>query len=137
MKHLISFNESNKNIELISSYINWDLIESAKVLSLEFLDEGYVVSLDIYVIRELDNSGIIYKVDWKHNEIDNDKPWKLSSVKTVLNSDTVLSKDHFYYVFNIFKMQFNPYKVEDLDKARMGEFISILKELHPDNNIIT
>jgi hypothetical protein len=136
MKHLISFNESNENIELISKYINWDLIERAKELSLELLDDGYIVNLEIKY-KIWGNYFTIYEIDWEHNEIDNANPWNLSSIRAVLNSNTVLSKDHFYYVFNIFKMQFEPYEVEDLDKQRMDEFISILKELYPDNNIIT
>lgn len=75
MKHLKKFNEEkeyesifetlnpNEVKELYSRYINWELIEDAKELSLYYLDEG--LSLELYF--KIDKK-IIYTLYYNHHE---------------------------------------------------------------------
>ena len=142
MKYLIRYNESRTNEEEISKYINWDLINLSKDISLELLDDGYVVNLEIRYPKmntydTNDSKYILYEEDWEHDGEDS-RPWKLSSVNQVLNMGPV-DKEDFIYIFGIYKFDmYNPSLpngVMELDKERMIEFISQLKDFFPDNNI--
>lgn len=143
MKYLLRYNEVRTNDQFlqeeISRWINWDLIELVKDLSLEFLDDGYTTGLEITYLVDDDGFDVeysIYEIDYEHDSND-DGTWSMGSINKVL-SDFINQHQEckFIYTLMVYKMELDiPYKVTDLDKSTMYEFISRLKKSFPDETI--
>ena len=127
----------------MSNYINLDLIDMAYQLSLEYLDDGYIVNLEIrYTIQDEPGDRkmiyIVYDVDWDHEDGDGQlgfdfNGFSLASVKKILSTE--VDKSKFDYHFMIYKMDIEPYKVEDIGTEEMNDFLSTLKQAFPEEDI--
>jgi len=110
--------------KVFTPLVNWELIADAKDLSLDYLDNGCWLS--IYIKYKFDNraDSVIYTESFSH-----DNSIKCWQPCYILNVD----KRNLVYYFKLYHLNRsnNFGKFDD----EIGEIISILKEMHPDENI--
>lgn len=68
MKYIKTFNENNSESYLENQSINWDLIQSAKDLALEHLDDGYELEWTVDNFQSDHRTYLVVAGVFDHNE---------------------------------------------------------------------
>lgn len=127
-----AFNENSSEDYLNNKTINWDLIESAKDLALENLDEGYELewTVDCYD-QESENKWRRYLVVagvFDHNR--NDVYWREN-----YDQDHIFDKDDLIYDFYFSRTEYGKTSYSIGDARRLTkELNDRLIEMYPDEN---
>lgn len=143
------FSESDKNIiskyylsieELIKDDINFNLIETAKDLSLEYLDEGCILEIYLYLKdttpsqRGFDPEYRVYSLEYTHDYCDEKYPIlfkeKYDKVKEAKrrNKFTINGRSNYSYVIYLYNGTIRKREYE-------SNIIESLKEEFPDYKI--
>jgi len=118
MRHLKSINEDNES--KISKFINWDLISDAKELSLDYLDEGLCLLINVRGDTIFGDGILFYKESFSHD------PARLR--KEYINTRLITKHLKYKFVLIDNNMMFD---------SRCDEFVNILKEIYPNEKIVT
>lgn len=128
-----AFNENNSEDYLNNKTINWDLIESAKDLSLEHLDEGYELewTVDCYdqVIgnQHLKRYLVVAGV-FDHNQ--DNVYWREN-----YDQDHIFDKDDLIYDFYFSRTEYGKISYSVADAKRLTkELNDRLLDMYPDEN---
>ena len=131
MKYLKTYKlfESNKPTgldinDVFEPYINWNLIDDAKDMSLEYLDEDMVLFLDIiyddkYEIYYMSFSSYVNFSRWRRSYLTEDSLYKLKPI----------DKSKLIYQFYLT----NKYGLYDISASK--ELVSRIKEAYPNENV--
>ena len=111
--------------ELFSPYINWEMIQDVKDLSLEYLDKG--ITLELYIsVDEV----VIYEMYFNHDINKSNYKWNRTQQDDV---DAI----EYYFDFLPVKRMDNTFSVEMRREVNedLFEFVDILKSMYPDEKI--
>ena len=121
MKYLRGINETTiKSKEIFSKFINWDLINDAKELAIEFLDDGYTLSIKVgYQLNKYSHNGVIdiYRLSYSHYNDYND--WNLD---VIYPNNLDMNK----IVYEIFM---------NIEKEDLNNICDTLNRLHPEYKV--
>ena len=121
MRYLKSINEHSK--DYLNSIINWEMIADAKELSLDYLDQGMI--LTIYVL----NDGMLLYIEiYSHD---------LNDVEKVWDERIIVYKFDIRYKFFLSEYVDGDdyHKPTENCYIFKNELVDILKEMYPDEKI--
>lgn len=126
-----SFKESSSESYLNNKTINWDLIESAKDLALENLDEGYELEWTVdcvWIENRILKRYLVVAGVFDHNR--NNVYWS-----ETYDQDHIFDKDNLIYDFYLSRTEYGKtsYSVGDANKLTK-ELNGRLIEMYPDEN---
>jgi hypothetical protein len=135
MKYIKTFNENNSESYLENQSINWDLIQTAKDLALENLDEGYELEWTVdYYDQESENKwkrnrqNLVVAGVFDHNQ--DNVYWREN-----YEQDHIFDKDDLIYDFYFSRTEYGKtsYSVGEARKLTT-KLNDRLIEMYPDEN---
>ena len=132
MKYIKTFNENNSESYLENQSINWDLIQTAKDLALENLDDGYELEWTVdYYDQESENKWERYLVVagvFDHNQ--DNVYWREN-----YEQDHIFDKDDLIYDFYFSRTEYGKtsYSVGESNQLTT-KLNNRLIEMYPDEN---
>lgn len=122
--------------DVFEPYINWNLVEDVKDMSLEYIDEGINLNIEVNY-KDNDNNYYILTIYFNHDE---------TNIYWNPGNDRSSSKDVLFT-----HLTEGPYELEPIDKSKIlyyfyftidgygvinrDELLSRIKETYPDENI--
>ena len=130
VKYLRSINEDfpdYPNRDHFKNLINWEMIQEAKDLSLEYLDKGLLLRIDVF-----NNRHLLYQEIFSHDKSELVCRWVNNIYKTTAFT-------YKFYLFDSFLSAVDPNHKgvpSTISLECRDELVEILKEIYPEEIII-
>lgn len=133
MKYVRKFNKFIKESYGSNPSINWELIDTAKDLALEYLDEGLDIHYDVwYKEPESKTPGPFKVLEGKFSHKDDTYLW----YKWQFEEDEILNTENIYYNFWLTtETKMGSYKEMQKLRELDNEFINHLRDIFPNETI--